>query len=124
MVCMLQLASAKSQTAFDRDSPLEQFGQYVIEKREDGRAWESSDHGGRVIRDCLCVEQHRWHRFGFPELALIDRTSAAFGDLSDAFVEDVSQISASDSFTLLRPNKIMGQFSNAATLSDFQPSLP
>ena len=40
MVCMLQLASAKSQTAFDRDSPLEQFGQYVIEKREDGRAWE------------------------------------------------------------------------------------
>ena len=40
MVCMLQLASAESQTAFDRDSPLEQFGQYVIEKREDGRAWE------------------------------------------------------------------------------------
>ena len=40
MVCLLQLASAKSQTAFDRDSPLEQFGQYVIEKREDGRAWE------------------------------------------------------------------------------------
>src|SRR6266581_1547197 len=40
MVCMLQLASAKSQTAFDRDSPLEQFGQYVIEKREDGPAWE------------------------------------------------------------------------------------
>ncbi len=40
MVCMLQLASAKSKTAFDRDSPLEQFGQYVIEKREDGRAWE------------------------------------------------------------------------------------
>ena len=40
MVCMLQLASAKSQTAFDRASPLEQFGQYVIEKREDGCAWE------------------------------------------------------------------------------------
>ena len=40
MVCMLQLASAKSPAAFDRDSPLEQFGQYVIEKREDGRAWE------------------------------------------------------------------------------------
>jgi len=33
----------------------------------------------------------------FPELALIDRTSVAFGDLRDAFVEDVSQISASDS---------------------------
>jgi hypothetical protein len=54
----------------------------------------------------------------------MDRTSTAFGDLSDAFVEDVSQISASDSFTLLRANKIMGQFSNAATLSDFQPSPP
>src|SRR5712691_12750102 len=40
MVCMLHLASAKSQAAFDRDPPLEQFGQYVIEKREDGRAWE------------------------------------------------------------------------------------
>jgi hypothetical protein len=40
MVCMLQLASAKSPAAFDRDSPLEQFGQYVIEIREDGRAWE------------------------------------------------------------------------------------
>ncbi len=40
MVCMLQLASAKSPAAFDRDSPLEQFGQYAIEKREDGRAWE------------------------------------------------------------------------------------
>ena len=40
MVCLLQLASAKSQAAFDRDSPLGQFGQYVIEKREDGRAWE------------------------------------------------------------------------------------
>src|SRR5712691_10241727 len=40
MVCMLHLASAKSQAAFDRDPPLEQFGQYVIEKREDGHAWE------------------------------------------------------------------------------------
>ena len=40
MVCMLQLASAKPPAAFDRASPLEQFGQYVIEKREDGRAWE------------------------------------------------------------------------------------
>ena len=40
MVCMLQLASTKSPAAFDRDSPLEQFGQYVIEKREDGCAWE------------------------------------------------------------------------------------
>ena len=40
MVCLLQLASAKSPAAFDRDSPFEQFGQYVIEKREDGRAWE------------------------------------------------------------------------------------
>jgi hypothetical protein len=30
-------------------------------------------------------------------LAVIDRTLAAFGDLKDAFVEDVSQISASDS---------------------------
>ena len=40
MVCMLQLASAKSPAAFDRDSLLEQFGQYVIEKREDGRIWE------------------------------------------------------------------------------------
>jgi TolB-like protein/Tfp pilus assembly protein PilF len=37
---MLQLASVKSLAAFDRDSPPEQFGQYVIEKREDGRAWE------------------------------------------------------------------------------------
>ncbi len=40
MVCMLQLASAKLPAAFDRDSPLEQFGQYVIEKCEDGRAWK------------------------------------------------------------------------------------
>ncbi len=40
MVCMLQLASAKSQTAFDCHSPLDQFGQYVIDKREDGRTWE------------------------------------------------------------------------------------
>ncbi len=37
---MLRLAFVKSPAAFDRDSPLEQFGQYVIEKREDGRAWE------------------------------------------------------------------------------------
>src|SRR6266496_1166637 len=72
----------------------------------------------------LHPEQRRWHRLSFPELALIDRTSAAFGDLSDVFVEDVSQISASDSFTVLRANKIMGQFSNAAILSDFQPSPP
>ena len=47
-----------------------------------------------------------------------------FGDLSDAFVGDVSQISAFDSFTVLRANKIMGQFSNTATLSDFQPGSP
>ena len=40
MVCMLHLASAKSLAAFDPDLPLEQFGQYVIEKHEDGRAWE------------------------------------------------------------------------------------
>ena len=40
MVCMLQLASAKSPAAFDRDSPLERFGQYVIENRKDGCAWE------------------------------------------------------------------------------------
>jgi eukaryotic-like serine/threonine-protein kinase len=40
MVCLLQLASARSPAAFDGDPPLEQFGQYVIEKREDGRVWE------------------------------------------------------------------------------------
>jgi len=48
MVCMLQLASVKSPAAFDRDSPLEQFGQYVIEKREDGRAWELG-HGAMGV---------------------------------------------------------------------------
>jgi hypothetical protein len=28
-----------------------------------------------------------WHGLSFPELALIDRTSAAFGDLTDPTVE-------------------------------------
>ena len=42
---------AKSPAAFDRDSPLEQFGQYVIEKREDGRAWELG-RGAMGVSDC------------------------------------------------------------------------
>ena len=40
MVCMLHLASGNLPAPSDRDSPLQQFAQYVIEKREDGRAWE------------------------------------------------------------------------------------
>ncbi|MEP7248345.1 MAG: protein kinase [Spartobacteria bacterium] len=36
MVCMFHLAFQRSAAI----SPAEQFGQYVIEKREDGRAWE------------------------------------------------------------------------------------
>jgi serine/threonine protein kinase/tetratricopeptide (TPR) repeat protein len=37
MVCLLKLGFDR---ATERDSPLDEFGHYVIEKREDGRAWE------------------------------------------------------------------------------------
>jgi hypothetical protein len=37
---MLQLGFEKSPAPSDREPSPEQFGQYVIEKREDGCAWE------------------------------------------------------------------------------------
>ncbi|MGH7983646.1 MAG: FlgO family outer membrane protein [Candidatus Udaeobacter sp.] len=40
MVCMLHLGFEKKRAFTDREPSLDQFGQYVIEKREDGRAWE------------------------------------------------------------------------------------